>query len=82
MAKQQPQRIFIKPCMVTPAGRAPTLATIPYPNGSPKVGKVLPPDGDTVAQDSYWLRMIRDGSVEIVEPPKQAPAQGKKGSAE
>ena len=81
MAKQ-PDRIYIKPRMVTPGGRAPTLATVPYPPGSPKAGKILPAAGDTVVQDSYWLRRLAEGSVEIAEPAKQAPAQGKKGSAE
>jgi hypothetical protein len=59
---------------MTDVGRGPEVSQIPIPGTK----RVLKAEGESVTMDgaagSFWLRMIRDGSVEQIQQPAAMPA--------
>jgi hypothetical protein len=40
----------------------------------PWTHRVLPPEGREVPEDQFWMQRLRDGDVELAEPPHGPPA--------
>lgn len=60
-----------------------TMFLIPGPGlvvRDPTTGRMLKPEGDTVARSAYWLRRIKDGSVTVGRPAARTAAPAPKPS--
>ena len=63
------KRVFVKPL----DGRQPVY---------PRSRRRLPREGAEVHLDVYWLRRVRDGDVEITDPPRPPAKRAKRSSSE